>query len=103
MLQFCKENGLSRTFETLRDETQVTLNSVDSVESFVADVQEGRWDAVLAAVTTLQIPQPKLMDLYEQVKNVSASSSQQRRRASLLLFAAFCLVWLTLLLPLDCD
>ena len=67
MLQFCKENNLTRTFETLRDETQVSLNCVDSVESFVNDVHEGRWDAVLAAVVTLQVPMPKLMDLYEQV------------------------------------
>jgi WD40 repeat-containing protein SMU1 len=67
MLQFCKENGLMRTFEAMSQETQVTLNSVDSVESFVGDVREGRWDAVLAAVTTLTIPQAKLIDLYEQV------------------------------------
>ena len=67
MLQFCKENGLRRTFDTLQEETQVSLNTVDSVESFVSDVHEGRWDNVLAAVTTLNVAIPKLTDLYEQV------------------------------------
>ena len=89
MLQFCKEHALSKTFDALQQESQVTLNTVDSAEAFVADVHDGRWDAVLAAVTTLSLPSAKLADLYEQVcelmLRVPACVCAARARASSLL------------------
>lgn len=49
---------------------QVALNTVESVEGFLSDVQAGNWDAVLTACQSLQLPVQKLMALYEQVEIV---------------------------------
>eukprot|EP00850_Spirogloea_muscicola_P007843 SM000040S14855 [mRNA] locus=s40:832903:838014:+ [translate_table: standard] len=67
VLQFCKENSLAQTFQTLQAECQVSLNTVESLEPFLADVNHGRWDAVLPQVAQLKLPRAKLEDLYEQI------------------------------------
>lgn len=67
VLQFCKENGLATTAKALQEECQVSLNTVDNNEAFIADILAGRWDAVLPQVSQLQLPRKKLEDLYEQV------------------------------------
>ena len=66
-LQFLKENSLHRSLQTLQDEANVALNTVDNVEALVADVQHGHWEAVMTTVATLKLPFPLLADLYEQV------------------------------------
>ncbi|XP_061351599.1 suppressor of mec-8 and unc-52 protein homolog 1-like isoform X3 [Gastrolobium bilobum] len=56
VLQFCKENSLHQTFQTLQNECQVSLNTMDSVETFVADIISGRWDAILPQFSQLKLP-----------------------------------------------
>ncbi len=37
------------------------MNTVDSMENFLADVAQGRWEAVLPQVAGLRLPQEKLL------------------------------------------
>ncbi|KAK9867823.1 hypothetical protein WJX84_007173 [Apatococcus fuscideae] len=67
ILQFCKENSLMDSFNAIQSECQVSLNTVPSIDNFVADITNGRWDQVLPTVGQLKLPRSKLEDLYEQI------------------------------------
>ncbi|KAH0881255.1 hypothetical protein HID58_068649, partial [Brassica napus] len=79
VLQFCKENSLNQTFQTLQSECQVSLNTVDSVETFVSDINNGRWNSVLPQVSQLKLPRNKLEDLYEQpIDSISVMATMEK-------------------------
>lgn len=67
ILQFLRENRLFGAMRALQEETQVSLNAVDSVDAFVADVSHGRWDAVLQQTKALECSVAAMMDLYELI------------------------------------
>ena len=56
-----------RTLETLQEETNITMNTIDSLDTFNNDILNGHWDLVLKTIQPLKIHPNKLMDLYEQI------------------------------------
>ena len=51
----------------VQNECQVSLNTVENLEGFIADINSGRWDQVLPVIAQLKLPRNKVEDIYEQV------------------------------------
>ncbi|KAJ1667049.1 hypothetical protein IW140_002260 [Coemansia sp. RSA 1813] len=65
--QFLREQNLHRSLDVLQRESGVSLNTVENIDGFKADILKGRWDAVLTSVIQANLPPAKLTDLYEQI------------------------------------
>lgn len=59
--------GPTGMLPSVQNECKVSLNTVESIEGFTADINHGRWDAVLPQVANLKLPRSRLEELYEQV------------------------------------
>lgn len=65
--QFLRENRLFTTLRALQEESQLSLNAVESVESLVSDISQGRWDRVLQQTKLLECSATTMMALYELI------------------------------------
>lgn len=67
MMQFMREQGLSRSLAALQEESGVSLNLVDDGDALQADVLAGRWDSVLSQIAGFSLPAALQARIYEQV------------------------------------
>ncbi|EUD68799.1 hypothetical protein C922_00487 [Plasmodium inui San Antonio 1] len=67
ILQYLKENNLMRSFYVLQEESNVKLNAVSNVEMLIRDIHKGDWKNVLYNITTIQLSDETLINLYEQL------------------------------------
>lgn len=67
VLQFLRENSLMATFEALRQETGVQLNTVEDPSQLSGAIKSGQWDLVLREVATVELSDPVQQALFEQI------------------------------------
>ncbi|SBT80639.1 alternative splicing regulator, putative [Plasmodium malariae] len=67
ILQYLKENNLIRSFYVLQEESNIKLNAVSNVDVLISDINKGDWKNVLFNITTIDLSDDTLMNLYEQL------------------------------------
>ncbi|KAK1934874.1 WD domain, G-beta repeat containing protein [Babesia divergens] len=84
ILQFLKENKLMKSLLMLQEESGVSLTSVPSVDSLVADAQMGRWNQVLDAVDTMKLSSETMFKLFDQVVRELVDLKESKLATSML-------------------
>ncbi len=86
----------SKCIDSLQNECQVSLNTVESIENFVSEINNGRWDQVLPVVSRLKLPQGKLESLYELVRQkLAVFEFESSMHSNSCTCFRWCLKWLT--------
>jgi hypothetical protein len=67
LLQFCKEHNLVKTFNSLREESDIKDNFVKDLEGFQKAFRAGNWDTVILEMNDMILPRSLLMDVYELI------------------------------------
>ena len=67
ILQYLQEQGLVGAMRALQRESGVALTAIEARDALAADVRAGRWDAVLPAVASLELPAATSHGLHELV------------------------------------
>ncbi|SBT47208.1 alternative splicing regulator, putative [Plasmodium ovale wallikeri] len=67
ILQYLRENNLMRSFYVLQEESNIKLNAASNVDVLLSDINKGDWKNVLFNITTVDLSDDTLMNLYEQL------------------------------------
>ena len=94
VMQFLREAGLSRSLRVLQEEANISLNMVDDLPAFTADLLAGRWDAVLPQIASLALPPALVMGIYEQIVRELVEGGRDAAAARSLLKGALPLLML---------
>lgn len=65
--QFLSENNLTKSLNSLQEETGIKLNTVPDIDSLVHNIHQGYWDLVLQTLKHASLSNRTLMNLYEQI------------------------------------
>ena len=65
--QYLKENNFLLTLERHQKKSNISLNTIDLVDTFKQDKTQAHWDTVLKVIKNINLPEKKLVDLYEQI------------------------------------
>ncbi|KAI9323511.1 WD40-repeat-containing domain protein [Dichotomocladium elegans] len=67
IIQFLRENNLTKTLSVVQKESSITFNTIDDKNAFIQDIVQGRWDTVLRTIEKMTIEPMHLFDLHEQI------------------------------------
>ena len=67
ILQFCKENGLLKTYTSLKEETEVRDNFLKNPQEFAEAFRAGKWDYVLMELDDTSLSRGTTMDFFEHL------------------------------------
>ncbi|SCN62696.1 alternative splicing regulator, putative [Plasmodium chabaudi chabaudi] len=67
ILQYLKENNLIRSFYVLQEESNVKLNATSNIDILIRDINKGDWKNVLFNISTIDLSDDTLMNIYEQL------------------------------------
>jgi WD40 repeat-containing protein SMU1 len=67
ILQFCKENDMLKTYNSMKEETELKDNFVKDLAGFQKAFRDGAWDVVLLELNDMTLSRGLLMDIFELI------------------------------------